>query len=170
MRVSFNEFTDTHLRGLLVTLCLYAQKSTQQEKVDFQLLVDLWQTARCAENLPRDQGGIGQQDLRLDTCGFSTHACRLPRRTPAPTPTTVCNPTLPYPFHPGRHPHTCPTRRSARLSVGSIFVPTPMSPPGTAYCSSFVSARRLTMRERMGVHVIFPESSFETIPGRTSIS
>ena len=29
-------------------------------------------------------------------------------------------------------PSTWPTRRSARVSVGSIFVPTPIRPPGTA--------------------------------------
>ncbi len=46
----------------------------------------------------------------------------------------------------------------------------PMSPPGTAYCSSFCSAKRDTIRDKMGRHWIFPSAVFETIPGRTSIS
>ena len=67
-------------------------------------------------------------------------------------------------------PRTCPTSRSARVSVGSIVVPTPMSPPGTAYWSSFCSAKSETIREKIGLHVTFPSASFFTIPGRTSIS
>eukprot|EP01139_Manchomonas_bermudensis_P000144 Amastigsp_a134_413.p3 type:complete len:269 gc:universal Amastigsp_a134_413:1485-679(-) len=67
-------------------------------------------------------------------------------------------------------PRTLPTRRSARQSVGSIIVPTPMSPPGTAYLSSFCSASRVTIREKIGSHAILPAESLETIPGRTSIS
>mmetsp|Transcript_3937 Transcript_3937/g.9459 ORF Transcript_3937/g.9459 Transcript_3937/m.9459 type:complete len:366 (-) Transcript_3937:451-1548(-) len=67
-------------------------------------------------------------------------------------------------------PSTCPTSLSARVSVGSTVVPTPMSPPGTAYCSWFCSAKRDTMRLLMGVHLILPSASLLTMPGRTSIS
>mmetsp|Transcript_6873 Transcript_6873/g.13822 ORF Transcript_6873/g.13822 Transcript_6873/m.13822 type:complete len:304 (-) Transcript_6873:343-1254(-) len=67
-------------------------------------------------------------------------------------------------------PSTCPTRRSARVRVGSILVPTPMRPPGTAYSSSLCSANSDTMRLRMGVHIILPSASFLTMPGRISIS
>mmetsp|Transcript_31272 Transcript_31272/g.81985 ORF Transcript_31272/g.81985 Transcript_31272/m.81985 type:complete len:248 (-) Transcript_31272:343-1086(-) len=51
-----------------------------------------------------------------------------------------------------------------------MMVPTPISPPGTAYCSSFFSAKSDSIREKMGVTCICPLSSFDTIPGRTSIS
>mmetsp|Transcript_11030 Transcript_11030/g.39915 ORF Transcript_11030/g.39915 Transcript_11030/m.39915 type:complete len:220 (+) Transcript_11030:299-958(+) len=67
-------------------------------------------------------------------------------------------------------PRTCPTRRSARVSVGSTVVPTPMRPPGTAYRSWFCSANSETIREEMLRHLIFPSASLDTIPGRTSIS
>mmetsp|Transcript_13089 Transcript_13089/g.31742 ORF Transcript_13089/g.31742 Transcript_13089/m.31742 type:complete len:363 (+) Transcript_13089:311-1399(+) len=67
-------------------------------------------------------------------------------------------------------PSTWPTSRSARVSVGSTVVPTPMSPPGTAYCSWFCSAKSDTIRLLMGVHLIFPSASLLTIPGRTSTS
>jgi hypothetical protein len=42
--------------------------------------------------------------------------------------------------------------------------------PGTANCSWFCSAKSDTMRLLMGVHLILPSASFDTIPGRTSIS
>jgi hypothetical protein len=32
-----------------------------------------------------------------------------------------------------------------------MIVPTPMRPPGTAYCSSFFSVYNDSMREKMGV-------------------
>jgi len=67
-------------------------------------------------------------------------------------------------------PSTCPTNLSALQSVGSILVPTPINPPGTAYCKSFVSAKSDTTLEKIGVHFTFPSWSLETIPGRTSIS
>ena len=46
----------------------------------------------------------------------------------------------------------------------------PISPPGTAYWRSFCSANRDTIRENMARHCNLPSLSFETIPGRTSIS
>ena len=46
----------------------------------------------------------------------------------------------------------------------------PMSPPGTAYINSFCSAYRETIREKIGLQVNLPSESFETKPGRTSIS
>mmetsp|Transcript_66228 Transcript_66228/g.185181 ORF Transcript_66228/g.185181 Transcript_66228/m.185181 type:complete len:265 (-) Transcript_66228:386-1180(-) len=67
-------------------------------------------------------------------------------------------------------PRTCPTNLSARVSVGSIFVPTPIKPPGTANCKRFSSAARVTMRERMGLQTKLPSSPLETMPGRISIS
>ena len=45
-----------------------------------------------------------------------------------------------------------------------------MSPPGTAYWSSFCSVKRETIREKIGMHWIFPSWVLDTIPGRTSIS
>mmetsp|Transcript_6289 Transcript_6289/g.16081 ORF Transcript_6289/g.16081 Transcript_6289/m.16081 type:complete len:261 (+) Transcript_6289:418-1200(+) len=45
-----------------------------------------------------------------------------------------------------------------------------MRPPGTAYSSSFCSAKSELMRDMMGVQVIFPSASFLTMPGRISIS
>ena len=50
------------------------------------------------------------------------------------------------------------------------LVPTPMSPPGTAYIRSFCSANNDTILDRMGLQVNFPSESLETSPGRTSIS
>mmetsp|Transcript_4721 Transcript_4721/g.14524 ORF Transcript_4721/g.14524 Transcript_4721/m.14524 type:complete len:243 (-) Transcript_4721:19-747(-) len=50
-----------------------------------------------------------------------------------------------------------------------MVVPTPMSPPGTAYCSSFCSAYSDTMRLMMGAHLMRPSLSLLTMPGRTSI-
>lgn len=61
-------------------------------------------------------------------------------------------------------PSTWPTKRSARVSVGSIMVPTPMSPPGTAYCRSFDSAKRERMREKSGTHFIAPSLPREMMP------
>ena len=46
----------------------------------------------------------------------------------------------------------------------------PMSPPGTPYCRSFCSANNETIFEKIGLHVSFPSVSFDTMPGRTSIS
>mmetsp|Transcript_236 Transcript_236/g.919 ORF Transcript_236/g.919 Transcript_236/m.919 type:complete len:354 (+) Transcript_236:200-1261(+) len=66
-------------------------------------------------------------------------------------------------------PSTWPTSRSARVSVGSTVVPTPISPPGTAYLSWFCSAKSETMRLEMGVHLMRPSASLLTMPGRTSI-
>ncbi len=82
--------------------------------------------------------------------------------------------------------HTCPTNLSALHNVGSILVPTPISPPGTAYFNSFSSAKRDTLHiqrgsksrcdrndtilEKMGTHRTLPSVSFVTMPGRTSIS
>mmetsp|Transcript_16568 Transcript_16568/g.46774 ORF Transcript_16568/g.46774 Transcript_16568/m.46774 type:complete len:225 (-) Transcript_16568:353-1027(-) len=51
-----------------------------------------------------------------------------------------------------------------------MVVPTPMSPPGTAYFSSFCSAKRETMRLKMGRHETLPSASFFTMPGLTSTS
>lgn len=45
-----------------------------------------------------------------------------------------------------------------------------MRPPGTANCSSFCSANRETILEKMGLQVSLPSLSFDTKPGRTSIS
>mmetsp|Transcript_12141 Transcript_12141/g.31116 ORF Transcript_12141/g.31116 Transcript_12141/m.31116 type:complete len:354 (+) Transcript_12141:170-1231(+) len=67
-------------------------------------------------------------------------------------------------------PSTCPTSLSARVRVGSTVVPTPMRPPGTAYCSSFCSAKSVTMREKTGRHLTWPSAPLVTMPGRTSIS
>eukprot|EP00123_Amoebidium_parasiticum_P012219 comp21201_c0_seq1/m.28805 comp21201_c0_seq1/g.28805 ORF comp21201_c0_seq1/g.28805 comp21201_c0_seq1/m.28805 type:complete len:353 (+) comp21201_c0_seq1:732-1790(+) len=67
-------------------------------------------------------------------------------------------------------PSTCPTMRSARQSVGSILVPTPIRPPGTAYCRAFCSVLRVSMRDRIDLHRILLFASLDTIPGRTSIS
>ena len=58
----------------------------------------------------------------------------------------------------------------ARVRVGSILVPTPMRPPGTAYLRSFCSAYNDIIRLYIGVHFILPSASLETMPGRTSIS
>mmetsp|Transcript_2980 Transcript_2980/g.5864 ORF Transcript_2980/g.5864 Transcript_2980/m.5864 type:complete len:213 (-) Transcript_2980:677-1315(-) len=67
-------------------------------------------------------------------------------------------------------PSTWPTRRSARVKVGSTEVPTPMRPPGTANCSGFCSAKREMILEKMGVTFTVPSESLVTIPGRTSTS
>mmetsp|Transcript_31269 Transcript_31269/g.68394 ORF Transcript_31269/g.68394 Transcript_31269/m.68394 type:complete len:244 (+) Transcript_31269:808-1539(+) len=67
-------------------------------------------------------------------------------------------------------PRTWPTSLSARVSVGSSSVPTPMSPPGTAYCKSFCSAKSDTMREKSGTHLTDPLAPREMMPGRISIS
>lgn len=48
--------------------------------------------------------------------------------------------------------------------------PSPMRPPGAAYCRSLCSANRDTILEKMGLHISFPSWSLDTIPGRTSIS
>jgi len=45
-----------------------------------------------------------------------------------------------------------------------------MSPPGTAYCRSFCSAYSEMILEKIGVQRSLPSSSFDTIPGLTSIS
>jgi len=45
-----------------------------------------------------------------------------------------------------------------------------MRPPGTANLSSFFSARSETILLRIGLQLILPSASFETTPGRTSIS
>lgn len=49
-------------------------------------------------------------------------------------------------------PSTWPTKRSARVSVGSTLVPTPMRPPGTANFRSFCSAYRDRILEKIGSH------------------
>mmetsp|Transcript_113488 Transcript_113488/g.178531 ORF Transcript_113488/g.178531 Transcript_113488/m.178531 type:complete len:230 (-) Transcript_113488:460-1149(-) len=67
-------------------------------------------------------------------------------------------------------PRTWPIRRSARVNAGSILVPTPIKPPGTAYWSEFCSAANDIIRERMGLQVYLPVPSVVIIPGRTSIS
>mmetsp|Transcript_48885 Transcript_48885/g.104361 ORF Transcript_48885/g.104361 Transcript_48885/m.104361 type:complete len:230 (+) Transcript_48885:681-1370(+) len=67
-------------------------------------------------------------------------------------------------------PSTCPTNRSARVRVGSRSVPTPISPPGTAYWRSFCSAKRDTIREKSGTHLTLPLAPREMMPGLTSIS
>lgn len=64
-------------------------------------------------------------------------------------------------------PNTCPTSRSARQRVGSIFVPTPIRPPGTANWSSFCSVYKDTIREKIGRQVSFPSESLLTKPGLT---
>lgn len=64
-------------------------------------------------------------------------------------------------------PRTCPTKRSALQSVGSILVPTPISPPGTANCSSFCSVYKETILLNIGLHVNLPSESLLTRPGRT---
>ncbi len=46
----------------------------------------------------------------------------------------------------------------------------PIRPPGTAYCRSFCSANSDTIRENIGLQVSLPSLSFDTMPGRTSIS
>mmetsp|Transcript_2048 Transcript_2048/g.7423 ORF Transcript_2048/g.7423 Transcript_2048/m.7423 type:complete len:231 (-) Transcript_2048:484-1176(-) len=71
---------------------------------------------------------------------------------------------------PSLRPSTWPTRRSVRQRVGSTLVPTPMSPPGTAYWRWFDSAKRDTTRERMGWHVMAPSLDLDTMPGRISTS
>ena len=50
------------------------------------------------------------------------------------------------------------------------LVPTPISPPGTAYIKSFCSANNDTILDRIGLQVNFPSESLDTRPGRTSIS
>mmetsp|Transcript_27562 Transcript_27562/g.64317 ORF Transcript_27562/g.64317 Transcript_27562/m.64317 type:complete len:214 (+) Transcript_27562:917-1558(+) len=45
-----------------------------------------------------------------------------------------------------------------------------MSPPGTAYCKSFCSAKRDTIREKSGTHLTLPLATREMIPGRISTS
>ncbi|RNA23535.1 hypothetical protein BpHYR1_030776 [Brachionus plicatilis] len=67
-------------------------------------------------------------------------------------------------------PSAWPTIRSALHSSGSILVPTPIKPPGTAYCRSFCSAYKLKIFDLMGLQLNFPCASFVTTPGRTSIS
>mmetsp|Transcript_49595 Transcript_49595/g.72492 ORF Transcript_49595/g.72492 Transcript_49595/m.72492 type:complete len:238 (-) Transcript_49595:449-1162(-) len=49
-------------------------------------------------------------------------------------------------------------------------VPTPIRPPGTAYCRSLASAYSDTTLLKMGVHLTPPLASLATMPGRTSIS
>lgn len=46
----------------------------------------------------------------------------------------------------------------------------PIRPPGTAYCKSFFSAYKDTIRDTIGVQTISPSLFFDTIPGLTSIS
>mmetsp|Transcript_7593 Transcript_7593/g.23458 ORF Transcript_7593/g.23458 Transcript_7593/m.23458 type:complete len:280 (-) Transcript_7593:337-1176(-) len=67
-------------------------------------------------------------------------------------------------------PRTWPTRRSALVRVGSMCVPTPMRPPGTAYWRGLNSAYKEQTREQIGVTDTWPFVSFLTMPGRTSIS
>jgi hypothetical protein len=67
-------------------------------------------------------------------------------------------------------PNTWPTNLSARHNVGSIDVPTPINPPGTAYCRWFCSACNDTMRLIIGKHLWLPFASLVTIPGRISTS
>lgn len=55
------------------------------------------------------------------------------------------------------------TYRSARQTVGSIFIPTPMERPGTAYCNSFVSLKNETNIDKISRHVICPSAMFATI-------
>lgn len=88
---------------------------------------------------------------------------RASKRTLGVTPCSAhC---LPHPST-----RTWPTSRSARVRVGSTVVPTPIRPPGTAYCSGFCSANSDTMRERMGMQRMAPLASLVTTPGRTSTS
>ena len=49
-------------------------------------------------------------------------------------------------------------------------MPTPISPPGTAYCRSFASAKSERIREKSGTHFTVPFAPREMIPGRISIS
>mmetsp|Transcript_10290 Transcript_10290/g.21265 ORF Transcript_10290/g.21265 Transcript_10290/m.21265 type:complete len:262 (-) Transcript_10290:277-1062(-) len=67
-------------------------------------------------------------------------------------------------------PRTWPTRRSPLVSMGSIFVPTPIRPPGAANCRAFCSAASDMIRDRIGLHCVLPCSSLLTMPGRISIS
>mmetsp|Transcript_114425 Transcript_114425/g.318574 ORF Transcript_114425/g.318574 Transcript_114425/m.318574 type:complete len:265 (+) Transcript_114425:439-1233(+) len=67
-------------------------------------------------------------------------------------------------------PKTWPTSRSPLVSMGSIFVPTPIRPPGTANCSLFCSAAKDMIRERIGLHWVLPWASLLTMPGLISIS
>ena len=46
------------------------------------------------------------------------------------------------------------------------MVPTPMSPPGTANCRSFDSAKSERMREKSGTHCIAPSLPREMMPAR----
>mmetsp|Transcript_87480 Transcript_87480/g.245617 ORF Transcript_87480/g.245617 Transcript_87480/m.245617 type:complete len:244 (+) Transcript_87480:546-1277(+) len=67
-------------------------------------------------------------------------------------------------------PITWPTRRSPRVSVGSILVPTPIKPPGTANCNELCSAAKDMILERIGLQITVPAESLPTTPGRISIS
>lgn len=71
-------------------------------------------------------------------------------------------------------PSTFPIKESPLHCEGSIIVPTPIRPPGTANCSLFCSASNEMILDRSGrTHLIgLPslDSSLTAIPGRTSIS
>mmetsp|Transcript_68951 Transcript_68951/g.156280 ORF Transcript_68951/g.156280 Transcript_68951/m.156280 type:complete len:262 (-) Transcript_68951:353-1138(-) len=66
-------------------------------------------------------------------------------------------------------PRTWPTSLSPRVRVGSILVPTPIKPPGTANCREFCSAASDMIRDLMGLHAM-RLSSLVTMPGLISIS
>mmetsp|Transcript_35527 Transcript_35527/g.74353 ORF Transcript_35527/g.74353 Transcript_35527/m.74353 type:complete len:269 (+) Transcript_35527:475-1281(+) len=65
-------------------------------------------------------------------------------------------------------PSTWPARRSPRVRQGSILVPTPMRPPGTAKSRSNISACRLSTSVTSGVHRNDPFSVSVHRPGRIS--
>mmetsp|Transcript_27028 Transcript_27028/g.71160 ORF Transcript_27028/g.71160 Transcript_27028/m.71160 type:complete len:269 (+) Transcript_27028:545-1351(+) len=66
-------------------------------------------------------------------------------------------------------PRTCPVRRSPRVRQGSILVPTPISPPGTANSRSNISAWRPSTTVTSGVHTKPPSPLSLQRPGRISI-
>ena len=55
------------------------------------------------------------------------------------------------------------------IRFGPWLFPTPMSPPGTANCSSFFSAHKESILVYIGMHLMSPFFSLKTIPRQISI-
>jgi hypothetical protein len=159
-------------------LCLAAQQSPQQVVLDRDADVHTWQVARVAEHLRTHRYTQSTQlmhsqprnwcmvDTKLPTPTLYEH--RAPSQTSPeylPVPSWYPLPSShahsaqrtghyrhPMPFHSSRS-RTWPTNRSARVRVGSIWVPMPIRPPGTAISRSLFSAYRDRMRVYRGVHL-----------------
>lgn len=134
--------------GLLLVVGPDSEQATEQKVVDLDLGVDRRERALGAEDLA-DQS-ITARQLRVDHCARA-HRDRKASRT---RESALCTPSI----------------HSFEADAGDARVPTPIKPPGTANLSSFFSARSETILLRIGLQLILPSASFETTPGRTSIS